>query len=165
VAGRDARSYAELLKDPRWQRKRLEVLQRDEWACTWCGQADVTLHVHHRKYLRGRPPWESPAKDLCTLCEICHADVTRWNRMARELLEDLDFAQLVRAVGYLQGLDMATYPMATVAIENPTHAQGIGDAVGLSGDEVMAKAPEADPRIVDGYLLLGVPPEEPDGKP
>jgi 5-methylcytosine-specific restriction endonuclease McrA len=64
-------TYAELLKDPRWQRKRLEILNRDEWMCM-CGDTTTTLHVHHRYYVKGRDPWEYPDFCYVTLCETCH---------------------------------------------------------------------------------------------
>lgn len=57
-------------KDPRWQRKRLEIFQRDEWKCFACGQSDQTLCVHHKMY-RGKP-WDVPDDWLQTLCEPCH---------------------------------------------------------------------------------------------
>lgn len=69
-------SYSDLLKDPRWQRKRLEILERDEWMCQNCGTETVTLHVHHGYYAKGRKPWEYENESLRTLCEDCHADVT-----------------------------------------------------------------------------------------
>lgn len=65
-------TYAEKLRDPRWQRKRMEILQRDGWACFGCGGADNTLHVHHRYYISGRDPWEYPEFCYVTLCDICH---------------------------------------------------------------------------------------------
>lgn len=58
-------------RDPRWQRKRLEILQRDEWTCHACNATDKTLHVHH-KYYNGNP-WNVPDDALQTLCEECHA--------------------------------------------------------------------------------------------
>jgi len=64
--------YAEKLRDPRWQRKRLEVLQRDDWTCQRCWSKDRTLNVHHKTYLRGHEPWEYDAALLLTLCEDCH---------------------------------------------------------------------------------------------
>lgn len=66
--------YAEKLKDPRWQKKRLEILQRDNWACQKCDSKENTLHVHHRIYLPGCNPWEYPDGYLVTLCELCHTD-------------------------------------------------------------------------------------------
>lgn len=66
------KSYSELLKDPRWQRKRLEIFQRDDWACTRCRDTSKSLHVHHLKYINGIAPWEYNGCLLVTLCEDCH---------------------------------------------------------------------------------------------
>lgn len=65
-------SYAEKLKDPRWQKKRLEILQRDEWTCRYCGDKETTLHVHHDFYIPGEEPWEADEYFLITLCSDCH---------------------------------------------------------------------------------------------
>lgn len=66
-----AMTYSEKLRDPRWQKKRLEVMQRDEFACRDCGSKDKTLHVHHCHYEKGEP-WETGSEFLLTLCEECH---------------------------------------------------------------------------------------------
>ena len=65
-------TYAEKLKHPLWQRKRLEILNRDGFKCRCCGNGEKTLHVHHLKYSRGRAPWDCPDASLVTLCEVCH---------------------------------------------------------------------------------------------
>lgn len=65
-------TYRELLRDPRWQRLRLEIMQRDEWRCTKCGDAETNLQVHHTFYLPGHKPWEYERSALVTLCENCH---------------------------------------------------------------------------------------------
>jgi hypothetical protein len=65
-------SYSDLLRDPRWQRKRLEVMQRAGFACELCGDTRTTLNVHHTQYVRGRDPWDYPAAELRCLCEPCH---------------------------------------------------------------------------------------------
>ena len=44
------KSYYEKLLDPRWQKKRLEILNRDEFKCRSCGDDKSTLHVHHGYY-------------------------------------------------------------------------------------------------------------------
>lgn len=64
--------YEQLLFDPRWQKKRLEILKRDDWRCVRCGNNTETLHVHHAYYTRGVDPWDHPADCLSTLCESCH---------------------------------------------------------------------------------------------
>lgn len=66
-------NYAEFLKDPRWQKKRLEIMQRDNFTCQYCGATDKELQVHHRFYLNGRKPWEYSNSALITLCDNCHA--------------------------------------------------------------------------------------------
>lgn len=66
------REYYEKLKDPRWQRLRLEVFNRDEWTCRKCQSQKDTLVVHHLVYKMGAEPWEYMAAELITLCSQCH---------------------------------------------------------------------------------------------
>jgi len=68
--------YVEKLKDPRWQKKRLEVFERDGWSCKACRRKDRTLHVHHLFYFKDTEPWEINNGFLVTLCEDCHKDNT-----------------------------------------------------------------------------------------
>lgn len=70
--------YSKLLQDPRWQKKRLEILQRDNWTCRNCGSGlneGVTLHVHHIRYIKGKKPWEYENDNLITYCENCHQKI------------------------------------------------------------------------------------------
>lgn len=69
-------SYAEKLKDPRWQKRRLEILERDEWTCQICKHKELTLHVHHKIYSKGNP-WDIDSDCLVTLCEDCHETESR----------------------------------------------------------------------------------------
>lgn len=68
-----AKTYYEKLKDPRWQKKRLEVMQRDCFACRQCGDKTSTLNVHHMLYRKNAEPWDYDPDLLITLCEACHA--------------------------------------------------------------------------------------------
>ena len=67
------KTYSEKLKDPKWQKKRLEILERDGFKCLYCGDEETTLHVHHKKY--NGNPWEAKDDDLESLCEHCHKAV------------------------------------------------------------------------------------------
>lgn len=67
-------TYAEKLKDPRWQQKRLQIMDRDEWTCRHCGTTTDTLTVHHTVYWRNREPWDYNDDELITLCEQCHRE-------------------------------------------------------------------------------------------
>ena len=64
--------YIDKLKHPKWQKKRLEVLNRDEFRCQLCWDNNSTLHVHHKYYKKGQEPWAYKLKAFITLCEHCH---------------------------------------------------------------------------------------------
>lgn len=68
-----AKSYYEKLKDPRWQRRRLEAMECAEFKCELCHDDKTTLHVHHKGYLKGRDPWDYELEQLSVICETCHA--------------------------------------------------------------------------------------------
>jgi 5-methylcytosine-specific restriction endonuclease McrA len=72
-AARRKAAYRALLRDPRWQKKRLQVLERDQWACQGCGTTTRELHVHHTWYTAGVLPWDYPGACYVTLCRGCHA--------------------------------------------------------------------------------------------
>lgn len=65
-------TYSEKLRDPRWQKRRLDILNRDAWTCRECQRKDRPLHVHHCYYISGRDPWEYEDSVFLTLCEECH---------------------------------------------------------------------------------------------
>lgn len=71
-----AKSYYEKLKDPRWQKKRLEIMERDGFCCNNCYDKNSTLNVHHVFYIKNKNPWEYDSRILSTLCENCHKRIT-----------------------------------------------------------------------------------------
>lgn len=71
----DKQTYQELLKDPRWIKRRNEILTRDKNTCQSCGAQDKYLHVHHLNYWDGFLPWEYPDDMLVTLCKDCHKKI------------------------------------------------------------------------------------------
>lgn len=67
-------TYKEKLLDPRWQRLRLEVFERDQWKCRCCGSLDKTLHAHHTYYFAdAEGPWDYEASTIISLCHECHS--------------------------------------------------------------------------------------------
>lgn len=76
--------YAELLRDPRWQKKRLEVLSAAEFKCSDCEDDKSPLHVHHRYYVSGRLPWEYPDFCFVVLCKTCHGMIPDFVEQARQ---------------------------------------------------------------------------------
>jgi 5-methylcytosine-specific restriction endonuclease McrA len=77
-------TYARKLKDPRWQKKRLQVFEAADWACQLCGDKKSMLHAHHWSYERNRNPWEYPAGMIACLCEKCHAIAHGRQKRARK---------------------------------------------------------------------------------
>jgi hypothetical protein len=86
------KTYSELLRDPRWQKKRLEVLQFKDWTCESCYAVDVTFHVHHKHYVQGRNPWEYDADQLAVLCEDCHSARHDADKKIHDLLARADIS-------------------------------------------------------------------------
>jgi len=65
-------TYAEKLRDPRWQRRRLEIMQLARFQCERCDADSKTLVVHHLVYRVGSEPWCYPDNELVCLCQECH---------------------------------------------------------------------------------------------
>ena len=66
------KTYYEKLKDPRWQKKRLEVMQIKDFCCEICGESEKPLNVHHKEYFKNKEPWDYSFLQLAVLCEDCH---------------------------------------------------------------------------------------------
>jgi len=82
-------NYLEKLKDPMWQKKRLEIFKRDGWVCKYCGDINSTLHVHHLRYRSNIDPWEYSNDDLKTLCEYCHGVEKDYRHATETVLLDI----------------------------------------------------------------------------
>ena len=86
----DRQTYIELFKDPKWQRKRLEIMERDGFTCQSCFDTEKTLNVHHLIYFPNNKPWEYDDKFLITLCEECHKyEKDNINSVMKNLKESL----------------------------------------------------------------------------
>ena len=87
------KTYSEKLKDPRWQKFRQMAFREYGVACTTCGCEDRPgsefNHVHHKRYISGREPWEYDIKDVTVLCRECHEEIhaceTKWRDMIRSM--------------------------------------------------------------------------------
>lgn len=151
-------TYAEQLKHPNWQRKRLEVMEAAGFECQDCGDGDTTLNVHHRRYVKGRMVWEYEPHELACLCEPCH----RQQHERRELLDLMlladDGSALFQAIGLLGGFLDGRYD-GDVSEE----AERIGDPyfdLGVLASMVLGHGPEAYVRIVDLIQPQGLSPSQ-----
>lgn len=91
------KTYAEKLRHPNWQKKRLEIMELDRFRCRHCESKDISLNVHHLYYINGAEPWEYDNNALITLCEICHEKVRHiaWQRAFMDLnMSEFDLIEL-----------------------------------------------------------------------
>lgn len=91
--GSSNQTYSEKLKNANWQKKRLDILNRDNWTCLSCGRdglkEGLSMHVHHIKYLPNLEPWEYENNYLATYCELCH-NTEHWiGEQVNEILIEL----------------------------------------------------------------------------
>lgn len=93
-------TYAELLRDPRWQKKRLEVMEDAEWRCEHCANASQELHVHHTYYEKGRMPWEYIRRHLRCLCKDCHERWHEADTALKRIVGSMDIEQLCRLITF-----------------------------------------------------------------
>lgn len=130
----DMSTYSELLRDPRWQKKRLKALEAAGWKCKACGDSDETLHVHHIRYIKGRKPWEYELNELKVLCAGCHEQAHDSKEVMLLLLADaVDPWELIGlCAGYLDSTVDLSETSAREAVPNGCPlATAIGVLAGL----------------------------------
>lgn len=96
------KTYAELLRSPLWQKKRLEIFERDNFTCQYCGNTESELQVHHKVYHEGLNPWEYSNHELITLCELCHSVETITKRNLYQMFTET--CKLSRECGFSEQL-------------------------------------------------------------
>lgn len=131
------KSYWQLLKDPRWQRKRLEILERDKWECTVCEDRLSTLHVHHKVYRKGLKPWEAPSDDFTTVCEDCHEAYGEQQERLKDLVAKMSFGDVDHVIGYATALYEYTQGGNAIQINGPCDASGVASFFKVSFGDVM----------------------------
>lgn len=151
-------SYGDLLRDPRWQKKRLEMLDAAGWKCKTCGSGEKTLNVHHRKYRSGAKPWEYENTELDVLCEDCHAALHRLRPRLDAVLENLTSPQLMHVLGYAQTIlsgqnEAMGVQHALVSIISHDQARGIVNAIESLCWEQFTRGDRGEGEIVERGLM------------
>jgi hypothetical protein len=106
-------SKSDEYKDVRWQKKRLETLERCNWTCQMCGGGNndgVSLQVHHTRYPKDAPIWEVDDYYLTALCEGCHEEVTNLKADIGSILHMPGMIGTFRALTLLALDHLATAP-------------------------------------------------------
>ena len=84
-------TYTEKLKSPEWQKKRLEILQRDNFVCCRCLSGEKELHVHHHFYKPNKDPWDYHNDNFITYCVNCHKEKTEMINKIKEIIFQITF--------------------------------------------------------------------------
>ena len=100
-------SYNSKLRDARWQRKRLEVMNRDKWTCRCCGVYGdgVVFNVHHAYYESGKNPWEYPSDSLVTWCSDCHSIMHDYLQILNKSVCNMTGARISALMAHIQELE------------------------------------------------------------
>lgn len=115
-------AYTKKFKDPRWQKKRLEILELCEFTCESCGDDDKTLNVHHLYYEKNKDPWEYPEKAYSVLCENCHSE---WHE--NKLLLDKNIGPTQENISLLIGYAKAIEQREPFECINMIECSGFAD--------------------------------------
>jgi hypothetical protein len=147
------KSYYEQLKHPKWQARRLEVLNRAGFTCEACGDQETTLHVHHILYRKGAAPWEYADHELQALCENCHASwhlmKARLDEIVARVMARIGNGGVERVVGYLQAMlvqeEVGEEPRAScIEVETADELEGVADFFGLHWMDVQGWVEKID---------------------
>lgn len=101
-------NYAQQIKHPNWQKKRLEVLEAHNFECENCGSKEEELHVHHPFYKRGAMIWQYETDELQSLCHKCHKDVHAKDEEIKQLLANRNTYK-EEVIGYLKAMSDNPY--------------------------------------------------------
>lgn len=156
-------TYKDQLLHPNWQRRRLEMLSKHEYTCENCGDKESTLHVHHRRYIKGRMVWEYEDEGLAVLCAACHKNQHAHRELLDKILYEAELlegsAAIQQAAGLLGGFFASKLCIGpdeeqeAIDCDAAAHDLGVLAGMALGADlPQLAKAAE----IVRGKLLSPV---------
>lgn len=149
-------TYYEMLKDPRWQRKRLEILQAADFKCVDCGSAESTLHVHHMYYEKGKKPWEYDNLTLRCLCEDCHSRIQDTQAEIARMIAYLHTGDLTFVLGFVEAATaISAYAQGDTSASVVMHGanagdlrdQGIAQCFGINREDLYTLSAETGGRI------------------
>lgn len=124
--GKQMSTFWQKYKDPRWQKKRLEVMQREHFMCQSCGDNTITLNVHHKRYKKGADPWDYHDHELACLCEHCHEEEHSLKDRLNIAITMFNGPELEMLVGYAEALASAGTDYE-ISLETAEQAMGAAD--------------------------------------
>jgi hypothetical protein len=122
-------NYAQQIKHPNWQKKRLEVLEFNDFQCENCGESGQELHVHHPFYKRGAMIWQYDLEELMCLCHKCHKDAHAKDEEIKYLLADRNICKS-EVIGVLKAMNDSPYTQ----LDSYEEVEGYLNYYGISGE-------------------------------
>lgn len=164
----DQIKWKDQYKHPNWQRKRAESLESAGYKCQRCGDTETQLHVHHKRYVKGRLIWEYENHELQVLCEPCHEQSHAEKDAFQEFIAMLPSQAIPEILGLILGYceempppisaygDIKQFEYADSA------AQGVGFMAALAfkrgGTELIHElTTQLMFGVVDGVMTIKVP--------
>ena len=84
---KESNPFSDQYLHPEWQKKRLKILERDNYMCRSCQNSETTLHIHHCvPYKKDAKVWEYEDNELITLCEDCHKEISNYIAISYKIL-------------------------------------------------------------------------------
>lgn len=112
--------YLKKLRDPRWQKIRLQIFNRDGWKCRECGESGLELQIHHCKYFKD--PWDCPTIYLLSVCGGCHQKRQNQEGFIRDAMAHLSLKQLEKVRTMLVGMAIGC-PGCTTEMQGGSHVR------------------------------------------
>lgn len=88
-------------KNPKWQKKRLEIMQSKGFKCEWCESIDKELHTHHIIYEKGKRIWEYEDTNFMLLCKDCHESFHEYLNLVSSSLSLLNKSSRDKLLDYI----------------------------------------------------------------
>jgi hypothetical protein len=114
-------TYKDQIKSPKWQKKRLEILNLRGFKCEKCNCDEKQLHVHHRFYLKNRKAWEYDNDVFQVLCYVCHENEHNNTKTKNFELYDYIFEELkfeIKSDKMVRALEYKNVLQQFIEIEN-----------------------------------------------
>jgi hypothetical protein len=132
-----AKSYRSQYLDPRWQKKRLEVMEQQGFTCQRCETTEKTLSVHHNQYIPNRDVWDYENSQLSVLCQDCHADLHAKDDLLNDLISRIPAHSFERkTIAYLIGGFLVREPM----LEDASYFEALHFNAGLLASRMVSDA-------------------------
>lgn len=112
------KDYKSQYMHPKWQKRRLEMLESAGYQCQSCEDTEKTLHVHHKRYIKGRDVWDYADDDLEVLCADCHKHEHWQKDELNKMVSSMDSDQVSNLICLVAGMQSYSYEIEDEQLAN-----------------------------------------------